>query len=255
MIKARRGDSVRWLASCGITACLVVATSACGVFDAPPPVPTQSGASSNILVNPGFEEGGPPWIPSTIPPSDAPPVSLSDDRPHGGDRSAELKLDAATGEGGTRAVSSVQGTAPAEFPEFVSGFYRITDWQPRATFQYVYFTVTVHGGDFGNGAPAHEIRFVIGAAIEPSLEPDVQYVFLSRNPPALGRWTYFSYPVRQAFADRFQHVPARWTSVDIGIGVRLDGRDVQDAPASADVQYDDLYAGPQSANPNRPADP
>ncbi|MDP9236043.1 MAG: hypothetical protein M3P30_01360 [Chloroflexota bacterium] len=146
----------------------------------------------------------------------------------------------------------MQGIGTDTFPEFISGFYRVDRWAPHADVQYLEFLVSVQGADFDQEGQSRELRFSIGALDQPLIEPDVSYVFVSRAPPVLHKWTYFSYPVRQAFESRFEKVPTHWQGISIGVGARLDGRQPNNAPASADVLFDDIYAGPQADNPNRP---
>jgi len=236
-------------------ACLALASAACGLFDAPPPLPTVEPANANLLANAGFEAGAAPWVAATVPPQPGAALQLSDRSPHAGAHAVELTLAGGEGEKETRAAVATQASKPTAFPEFVSGFYRVDDWQPQAPFQYLYFSITVHGGDLADGAPAHELRILIGAVSEPPLEPFVTYAFLSRAAPVLHRWTYFGFPVEQTFRSHFVQLPSRWDGIDVSVGVRFDLRDAHDAPASADVVFDDLYAGTQADNPNRPPDP
>lgn len=232
------------------TAILGVAllAASCGLSKTPSPLPTATVVDTNLIANNGFEAGVAPWVAATLPNQPGKTPSISDGVAHAGTHSVELRL-TSSGEGsGVNAAS--QSVATKDFPEFFAGFYRIDDWQPHALFQYVYFSVNVHGGEFSDPGQPHEVRFLTGARIEPSLEPGVVYVFLSRDAPVVGKWTYFSYPVKTAF-EHFGALPAKWDSVDVSVGVRYDGQQPQDASSSADVFYDDLYLGPQASNPDR----
>ena len=236
-------------------ACLALASAACGLFDAPPPLPTTTKADANLLVNAGFETGAAPWVAATVPPQPGAAIELSERLPHAGANAVELKLAGGEGDEGARATVATQAANPAAFPEFVSGFYRVDDWQPHAPFQYLYFSITVHGGDFRDGLPTHELRVLVGATVEPPLQTFVTYAFLSRAAPVLHRWTYFGFPVKEAFEPHFAQLPSRWDGIDVSVAVRYDVRNAHDAPASASVVFDDLYAGRQADNPNRPPDP
>lgn len=236
-------------------ACLALASSACGLFDAPPPLPTVATPNANLLANAGFEAGAAPWVAATVPPQPAAAIRLSAVSPHAGAQAVELKLAGAEGDERARATVATQAVNAAAFPEFVSGFYRVDDWQPHSPFQYLYFSITVHGGDFADGAPTHELRVLVGASSEPPLQPFVTFAFLSRAAPVLHRWTYFGFPVKPTFQTHFAFLPSHWDGIDVSVGVRFDGRAAHDTPASADVVFDDLYAGTQADNPNRPPDP
>jgi hypothetical protein len=236
-------------------ASLVVTASSCGLFDAPPPLPTPGPSFSNLIANPGFEILGAPWIAIGFPPPPVTTPPLSTDRPHGGNVSLDLSLLGREGSPARAASAGWQRLGSATFPEFVSGFYRVDDWQPHADFQYLYFGVTVRGGDFVDGMPLHEIRFLVGAPENPAPDANVAYIFLSRAAPVLHQWTYFSYPVRQAFDERFGGAPNKWDSIEVQVGVRFDGRKPEDPPSSAEVFFDDMYAGPQADNSNRPPEP
>jgi hypothetical protein len=233
---------------------------ACGLRDAPPPAPTAAAPafSSNLLANAGFESGDAPW---TFRQGQAEwsGFAVSDTFAHSGSHSLSLRLapngDAATA---TRTFISgaIQNIKPADFPEFLSGFYRVEDWQPKATFQYVQFVIAVHGSDFGDGFNIREIRFPIaGVDREPFQVSNARFVFLGRAAPKLRAWTYFAFPVKQAFLDQWKAVPAKWDSIDVFFEVRYDGKTPDQGNGSAQVYFDDLYAGPQAANPNRPPAP
>ncbi len=235
--------------------CAGVATlfSACGLLEELPPVPTETPANYNFLANPGFEVDGAPW--RTL---DSPawgPFEISEGVAHTGDHSLGLSLNGGPGETATRIVGGVQDTTPFEFPEFVSGFYRVDRWEPVATFQYLQFVVIVRGGDFGDEFALHEIRFPIaGAPRQPFELSNARFVFLSRDAPVMNRWTYFSYPIKQAFEERWGRVPERWDSIETIFEVRYDAKTEEQSPTGAQVYFDDLYMGRQAFNPNKPAD-
>jgi hypothetical protein len=236
-------------------ASVALASWACGLFDAPPPLPTVATPTANLLANGGFEAGVAPWVAHTLPAQPGATLQLSDRSPHAGAHAVELTLSGAEAGDAARAVVVTQAANPQAFPEFVSGYYRVDDWQPHAPSEYLYFSITVRGGDFPGGAPAHELRVLIGAPSEPELQPFLTFAFLSRAAPVLHRWTYFGFPVKPAFQLHFEQMPSRWDGIDVSVAVRFDGRDAGDAPSSASVLFDDLYAGTQVDNPNRPPDP
>jgi hypothetical protein len=226
--------------------------AACGLFDAPPPAPTAAPSTANFLKNGGLSQAegwsarnDPAWSPFTI----------SDSIGHSGMHSLALRLRGDESATGTHIAGAMQTLTPAAFPEYVSGFYRVDEWNATAPFQYLEVAVRVNGGDFPDGGTVHEVRLALaGASRDPEQPWNARYVFLSRNAPVQGRWIYFGYSLRHAFASRMGHLPEKWDSIDISFEARYDGK-TAGAATSADVYYDDLYAGPQVSNPNRPPDP
>jgi hypothetical protein len=73
----------------------------------------------------------------------------------------------------------------------------------------------------------------------------VRYVFLSRDAPVVGEWTYFAYPLREAFIAEGFALPSGFSSLDFMLEIRSSADD-------AHAYFDDLYMGTQAGNPNRP---
>lgn len=225
--------------------------ASCGLFEELPPLPTPGPSPDNLVQNASFETGREPWFSLEQPTWR--PFDIGEGNGRTGDRSLSLTLNGEEADVNTRITGAVQRFTPAAFPEFVSGFYKVDEWTPNATFQYLQFVVLVRGGDFGDQFPLHEIRFPIaGIEREPFLISNARFVFLSRGQPEIGRWTYFGYPVKQAFQTAWGRVPESWESIEMFFEVRYDGKTVEQGSTSAAVLYDDLYAGPTVSNPNRP---
>jgi hypothetical protein len=224
------------------------------LFEAPPPAPTPRPSAANLFINPGFEDGSQPWISPQQ--ADWSPFSVSDSKAHDGTHSMRAQLEGDPNLAAKRSAGGSQEVRTGDFPEFVSGFYRVDSWQPRARFQYVEFVVRVRGGDFDDDVPTHEVRFLIGGtASDPPGAPGISLIYLSRGAPALGRWTYFSYPVKRAFESRFGEAPTHWDGMEVSFDVRYDGLTATEPYPAADVYFDDLYIGVQAGNPNRPPEP
>jgi hypothetical protein len=209
---------------------------ACGVFDESPVVPAPTPSGENLLADGGFEGGATAW--TAFPPAGAHEVTSS--AAHGGASSMALRLSPSVSQ-----LAVTQVLNPSTFPEFVSGFYRVDQWPEEGAF--LQFVVSARGA-----APdeTREVRFVIaGVSTAPDEEnsPLVRYVFLSRDDPVVGEWTYFAYPVRYAFQVTTGRVPEAWTSIDVSV----EARSLTGAIEST-AYFDDLYAGPQAGNPNRP---
>ena len=135
---------------------------------------------------------------------------------------------------------------PTEFPEFVSGYYYVEEWDADDSLPYLAFVVAPQAPN----PPVPALRFVLGGVErEPTELPDTLTVMVSRGPPKTGTWTYFSYPVRQAFLDRVGALPAVWLGMALRLELRYEG---ETAPPAARVHFDVLYMGPQVGNPNGP---
>jgi len=228
-------------------------SAACGVFAEQPVIASPTPLiHPNVLVNSGFESGAEPWF-ARESSAGLPVVQLTDQAARSGDFSLALSIDSSPEQTSavSQAVQRIQGDV---FPEFVSGYYYVADWEPGDASQYVAFTVSIQGGNHPDGTDVHELRFVLaGAAGEPEPPADGAYVFLSRDEPAKGEWTYFAYPLLEAVRTRLDWDPIGWEHIDLSFEVRYDQKP-SDATATATVRFDDLYFGPQVFSPNPDAD-
>ena len=232
---------------------IVLLGGACGIFDAPPPLPRTTPTADNLLSNPRFEDGDTPWIAGKQ--AGAQGFTVSDTVAHSGSHSLSLRLDGDASATGTGIAGASQTINPQAFPDYISGYFRVDEWRSSATFQYLEFVISVRGGDFGDDIDVHELRFPLGGLDrQPPLPPNVQYLFLARAQPVLHQWVYFDYPLTQAFT-RAGKLPTRWTSIDVRFEARYDAKTAEQPATSAQVYFDDLYAGPQANNPNRPPAP
>jgi hypothetical protein len=213
-----------------------IALSACGLYRDDPSISlTPTPSHANLLGDPGFEAGD-AW---TADPASA--LSVDGAPPRSGVHAATL--DSTAGD-----AHITQSIAPPAFPDFVSGYYRVPRWSNGNSPRFVGFSVTVRGGQFPDNLPQHTVNFVIaGLAAAPDNVPQGEaYVFLSRAAPTAGSWQYFGYPVKAAFITAFMAVPPTWNTIDVSF-------DSQTGAVAADsASFDDLYAGPQLSNPNRP---
>lgn len=230
---------------------LVPALSACGLFEELPPLATPTPSPDNLVQNAGFETGRDPWFSLDQPTWR--PFDLGEGVARTGGQSLSLTLRGEEADVATRVVGAVQTLRPAEFPEFLSGFYRVEEWTPNATFQYLQFVVAVHGGNFGDDEAIHQIRFPIaGIGREPFQIDNARFMFLSRGQPEMNAWTYFGFPIKQAFQSKWGAVPSSWEFIEIFFEVRYDSKTAEQGTTSAKVYFDDLYVGPMVSNPNRP---
>ena len=229
----RARTSIGLLLVCASLIVLVI-SSGCGAFEESPPEATPTPSAMNVLVDAGFEGSAPAW--TTFPPTTS-TEHISADHARSGASSLAVSI------GTYPAMAAVQSVNPKDFPEFLSGYYRIDHW--REGDAYLQFVVKARAA---NGGPDLDVRFLIaGAALPPETGPDARYVFLSRGEPATGDWTYFAYPLKDAFEHHAGGVPTSWASIDVSLEIH-GGR----AGAAETAYFDDVYLGPQAGNPNHP---
>lgn len=250
-------EPARWIthsSRLALSACalaLAAMLAGCGLFEDLPPLATPTPEMSNIVTNPGFEEGGTGWSYRQQPEWHA--FGVSDGFARTGSRALELWLRDNASLERTRITGATQILATQEIPEFLSGYYYVDEWQPTATFQYLQMVLSVKGADFEDEFEFHEIRVPLGGIDrEPFLLSNARFSFLNRDQPKLREWTYFSFPVRDAFQTVLGRVPAAFESLEVFFEVRYDDKTPAQGETRAHVYYDDLYIGTQAGNPNRP---
>lgn len=209
--------------------------------------------SVNLLLNGGFERGAHPWFSMTTPAWGA-PFRLSEEHAHSGRFSAVLPMDAATEASGTRVFGVVQEVVPAEFPEVVSGYYRVEDWERGTDRQYLQFVIIVFGAEgLPGGFPNHQVRYVLaGIEDDPFTIRNARFIFIDSAGPAVGEWVYFERNIREDFREVWGHVPEDFSGIRVLFEVRYDGKRPGSGRVRGDVFYDDLYMGPAGVNESRP---
>ena len=214
----------------------------------PPAVP----ATENVLAIPDFEEctdAAPapcaPWFVLK------PPNFELSDVAHTGEKSAYLQMREPPEAVGAKVFYLVQEVAPSEFPEVLSGFYRVDNWLRGTEKQYLQFVVIVVGADNAppdaDGKPFsnHQIRYILaGINAEPFEISNAKFVFLSRTDPSSGEWVPFQVNVKQDFIDLWGSVPEGYDFIRLLYEVRYDDKIPGSGTAEADVYYDDLHFGP-----------
>lgn len=270
-----------WLAPLGLTVGLLLAAAACGGEEsavpqtATPTVPTTPAVpatpgltitppastpeiepcqpqapeegQANLFHNPGFEAGEDPWCSLRLS-----KFQVSEELPHSGQSSALLIMKDPAEATGYKAYQLVQEVTPGEFPEFISGYYRVENWRRGTYKQYLQFTVVVFdAANLSGDYPNHQIRYLLAGMKEQPLEVgNAQFVFLSKEDPPVGEWVYFERDVKQDFQELWGGVPEGFSKIRVMFEVRWDDKEAL-ATAEADAYFDDLYMGPASANPNR----
>jgi hypothetical protein len=233
-------------------------TSAAG--DCVPQTPPEGQA--NLFRNPGFESGRQPWCSLHL--GEVPPFEVSQDFAHSGKSSAYLQMRVpAAEEGKAKVFYLVQEVKAKEFPDLISGYYRVENWTKGTPKQYLQFVVILcrqgPAGDCALGATNlpgennHQIRFPLaGISEEPFSIGNAHFVFITKEEPRTGQWVYFERNIKQDFQQLWGAVPEGFDKMRVLFEVRYDDKVAGSTPANADVYYDDLYMGPASENPNKP---
>jgi hypothetical protein len=207
------------------------------------------GKSANLLANPGFEDGREPWY-SMESSGWGEPFEVSGEVAHSGKYSAQLKLRPPSEPATHQVYGAVQSLEPETFPEFVSGFYRVENWQKETRFQYLQFVVIAippaEAGDPGNV----QMRYILaGADAEPFRIDNAKFVFLDKDEPPIGEWVYFERNVRDDFLQLWGSVPEELGELRVFFEARYDSPTPIQPEMYGDVYYDDLYVGPEADAP------
>jgi hypothetical protein len=218
--------------------------------DCVPQAPLEGQA--NLFHNPGFESGREPWC--SLHAEEVPSFEVTQDFAHSGTSSAYLQMRVPAEEAGTAKVFYlVQEVTPQDFPELISGYYRVENWVKGTPKQYLQFVVIAF--DVTNLTPAYpnyQIRYPLaGISEEPFAIGNAFFVFLTKEEPKTGEWVYFERNIKQDFEQLWGAAPEGFSKLRILFEVRYDDKQAG-AASEADVYYDDLYMGPASENPNHP---
>jgi len=231
---------MRWRRAVPFAAAVVAlsaAITACSGSDGGTGKPTAGG---NLFPNPSFEEGRDPWY-SLKPPD----FELSQDVAHSGQTSALLRMNDSVDQAGAKIYYLVQEVAAQEFPEVISGYYRVEGWAKGTPKQYLQFVVIAFGPDNFTEAPNVQIRYLLaGIDAPPFAIGNAKFVFLSRDEPVTGEWVHFERNLREDFNQFWGVVPEGFDKLRILFEVRFDDKVAGQGAPQANVYYDDLYMGP-----------
>ena len=201
----------------------------------------------NLFPNPGFEKGRDPWF-SLKPPD----FTLAEDVANSGSGSAYLKMRDSTDSPSTKVYYLVQEITPEEFPEVLSGDYRVDNWRKGTKKQYLQFVVIAFGAknlvavcpDTGI-CPNYQIRYILAGIDEEPFEIlNAKFVFLSKEDPKQGQWVHFERNIGDDFRELWGDVPKGFEKLRILFEVRYDDKAPGEDSIEADAYYDDLYIGP-----------
>lgn len=203
-------------------------------------------SSGNFIQNPGFEDNPLTWFSM---PSWNTQFELSSKQVHSGTQSALLQFDSDTASSQSGEIHGVvQEILPGKFPEKISGWYYVEDWETHTAHQYLQFVVIVF--DAKNIPPMaassknHQIRFLLaGENTNPFEIRNAKFVFHNKNKPQLGHWVYFERNIKQDFIDQWGSVPEGYSNIRLFFEARWDGRKPGEGRSAGTVYYDDLFVG------------
>jgi len=215
---------------------------------------------ANLLHNAGLESGPDPWC--VLQP---PKFEVSQDYARSGEASALLSMRVPAETVSEHEVRYlVQEVVPKEFPELVSGYYRVENWSKGTPKQYLEFVVIAcrdgPEGKCTQGAPNvsggygynQQMRYPLaGISEDPFAIGNAHFVYISKEEPPSGEWVYFERNIKEDFRQLWGAVPEGYDYIRVLFEVRFDDKEAGRAPAEADVYFDDLYMGSASGNPNR----
>jgi hypothetical protein len=231
-----------------VTACANESEPSGTPWATPSSVPASS---PNYFLNPGLEEGEGPWFSLTTS-AWGTPFRLSEAAAHSGQHSALLEMRASREAAGTTVFGLVQEVSPKDFPEVLSGYYRVENWKRGTSKQYLQFAVIVWQADnLPGGYENHQIRYPLaGISAPPFLLRNAKFIFTNTEEPVSDQWVYFERNLRQDFQEVWGAVPEGFSKIRVLFEVRYDGKAAGSGEVKADVYYDDLYIGPADENPN-----
>jgi hypothetical protein len=210
----------------------------------------EGSKKGNLFANPGFENGKDPWY-SMETSGWGTPFEVSDAAAHSGQYSAHLALRPPSQAVQHQVFGAVQSLFnPKAFPEFLSGFYRVENWQKGTKFQYLQFVViAILPGDAGN----IQIRYLLaGTDTDPFRIDNAKFVYLSKEEPKIGEWVHFERNVADDFRQLWGQVPDKVQELRIFFEVRYDFDTPSTGNMNGDVYYDDLYVGSKAEAPAYP---
>ncbi len=209
-------------------------------------------ATGNLLQNPGFEQGADPW--HTMDTAGwSRDFDVTDVLAHSGAHSLHVTLVPPPQPEQDWVFGVAQDITTNEVPEYVSGYYRVENWQKATPSQYLQFVVIVFSKDPSTGTTTNtQLRYLLaGASTEPFRIDNAKFIFVNRSEPAMGQWVHLSGNVREDFQKEWGSLPQNITSVRIFFEARYDSSTAIQPQIGGDVYYDDVYAGSKSGAPDQ----
>lgn len=200
----------------------------------------------NLLDNGSLEAGREPWY--TLVEDSG--FTVSDARYLSGTHSALEGMRDPVGVGGGGLTDGkvyflVQDISPSEFPDVVRGNYFVENWIKGTRWQYLQFVIIVFmPAKFPAEPTNYQIRYPLaGIDSEPFPIGNAKFQIVSKGEPLQGEWVPFELNVKEDFEELWGVVPEGFEKLRLLFEVRWDFSQEATGLRSADVFWDDLYAG------------
>ena len=147
-------------------------------------------------------------------------------------------------------------TTDSALPTYISGHYKVTNWNRSTKNQYLQLVVMAarpSNAPAGTNFPTYQLAIPLAGITEPPFKiGNRKFVFneSTLQDPIQNNWVFFQYNLHTLYQKHWNFIPQNSTEFRIFFEVRYDNRDPDaDQPATADVYYDTLYLGPDSRTP------
>ncbi len=226
------------------------------------PIPEGFEPGMNLLADPGFEgfdrwdEGQPWWNSLKVQGSQAwVEFDIAEGEGRTGERAAHLHMDSDAQPGGTRVHGVVQEMVPPAMPRYVSGWYRVENWERGAEKQYLQAVVIARRPS--NPPPRlprsrtgnYSVQLAMtlaGAEQAPLRMGNRKFEVVGPAEPVEGEWVFFEFDLHELYTKHWGVVPQDSDGIRIFFEVRYDQKPAVNPTARCDVYFDDLYFGDAS---------
>ena len=152
------------------------------------------------------------------------------------------------------AVQEIRRQDVGDFPEKLSGSYRVDKWSPGTNKTYVQAVIGLAPEDPERpvceraGTSPCQLAWVLGGIEEPPFNlTNRRFLFVDRSEPVVGEWVRFEVNPRADFEREWGQVPRDYDRLILYLEVRYEypsGLPKADRPpVEAEVRWDDLYLG------------
>lgn len=216
------------------------------------PEPEFSARDSNLLDNPSFEDTTEsPWFNYAERTANWAPFAIVDGG-YRSDHAALLDLDSDDPQQPSQRIihGVVQETPAPAFPRYISGAYKVDQWERGTANQYLQLVVIVWNATTlpkGFNLPNYQIAVPLaGIARPPFRMLNRKFVMGCPAEPTVAEWVEFEYDIQLLFEREWGLTPSDYEYLRVFFEVRYDGRADHEPRALAHVRFDDLYLGPDA---------
>lgn len=217
------------------------------------------GPESNLFADPSFEttrrgEPGQAWHDfADKNPKAWIPYQISDGAAHDGEHAAMLVMDSDVDGEAQRVYGVYQEVECEVLPRYISGYYRVEDWQRGTTKQYLQVVLIIWNAwerPRGLTVPNYQVAITLAGVDEQPLHY-MNRAFEITGPlePVEDEWVFFEFDLHDLFDKHWGVLPRGFDYVRTFFEVRYDNRHRVDAVCKAKVYFDDLYIGDESRAP------